>query len=166
MMESTVTVCPVPTEQQPINEYQELKDSWLFCWVTQDLGDYLKKLAVLWGISWMIAAPLSAASFAPGKYLGKFILCGGAIASVGVIFALLRLYLGWSYVRSRLSSSTVFYEESGWYDGQCWTKPEEILARDRFIVTYQIQPIFQRLQRTFGILALFFVAGGIIWNFL
>jgi hypothetical protein len=73
--------------------------------------------------------------------------------------------LGWSYVYDRLVSSTIFYEESGWYDGQNWTKPKEILTRDRLIVTYQIQPILQRLQRTFGLLVVLLIAVGCVWNF-
>lgn len=166
MMETPVSVCPVPAEQQPLNEYQELKDSWSFRWVTLELGGYIKKLAWIWGLGWFVAGPMAAASFAPGKYPTKFILMGAAGASLGVVLALVRLYLGWSYVRSRLENQQVFYEESGWYDGQCWTKPEEILTRDRLIVTYQVQPILQRLQRTFVLLALFFFAGSLTWYFL
>lgn len=166
MMESTVSACPVPTEQQPINEYQELKESWFFSWSTLDLQSYLTKLAWIWGFSWLLAGPLAAASFTPEKHLGQFVLCGAAGASLGVGLALLRLYLGWSYVRSRLLNSTVFYEESGWYDGQSWTKPEEICMRDRLIVTYEIQPILRRLQRTFGVLVVWFCVGVILWQLL
>ena len=85
---------------------------------------------------------------------------------MGVVLALVRLYLGWSYVCDRLTSPTIFYEESGWYDGQTWTKPPEVLTRERLIVTYQVQPILQRLQRTFGLLALLLLAGTIAWNLL
>lgn len=164
MMESSVSICPVPTEQQPINEYQQLKESWFFSWVTLDLRVYIIKLAWVWGWSWLIAGPLAAASFAPKRYFVQFILCGGASAGIFVAVTLLRLYLGWSYVRDRLLRETIFYEESGWYDGQTWTKPPEILARDRLIVSYEIQPIFQRLKRTFAILVLFFISGSLIWN--
>ena len=31
--------------------------------------------------------------------------------------------------------ATVPYEESGWYDGQIWIKPPEILLQDRLIGT-------------------------------
>jgi len=51
-----------------------------------------------------------------------------------VLLALVRLYLGW-YMCDRLISPTIFYEESGWYDGQTWTKPSEVLQR--LIVTYK-----------------------------
>ncbi|HEY9798577.1 MAG TPA: CGLD27 family protein [Leptolyngbyaceae cyanobacterium] len=166
MMESSVSICPVPTEQQPINEYQELKESWFFRWVTLDLPDYIMKLAWVWGWSWLVAGPLAAASFAPKKHLVQFLLCSGAGAGVFLALTLLRLYLGWSYVRDRLLRETIFYEESGWYDGQTWTKPPEILTRDRLIVSYQVQPILQRLKRTFGILVVFVFGGSLIWNFL
>lgn len=166
MMDSSVCVCPVPTEQQPINEYQALKDSWLFNWVTLDLQGYIMKLAWVWGWSWLVSGPLAAASFSPKKYFVQFILCGAAGASVFLGLTLLRLYLGWSYVRDRLFGETIFYEESGWYDGQTWTKPAEILTRDRLIVSYQVEPLLKRLKRTFGVLVLCIFSGTLIWNFL
>ncbi|NEP10534.1 MAG: CGLD27 family protein [Symploca sp. SIO2C1] len=166
MVESSVSICPVPEEQQPINEYQELQDSWFFRWVTLDLTSYITKLLCVWGLSWFVWAPVAAASFAPKKYLVQFILCASAGAGVFLVLTLLRLYLGWSYVRNRLLKETIFYEESGWYDGQNWTKTPEIFTRDRLIVSYQIQPILQRLKRTFVILVLLVVGGGLIWNFL
>ncbi len=165
-MKYSVSVCPVPSEQQPLNEYEELKASRFFRTCTLNIREYITKLAWIWGGSWLIAGPIAAASFAPQKYMAQFILCGAAGASVGVLLALVRLYLGWYYVCDRLVSPTIFYEESGWYDGQTWTKPTEILTRERLIVTYQVQPILQRLQRTFGLLALLLLSGGLVWNFL
>jgi len=166
MVKSSVFICPVPEEQQPVNEYQELKESWFFRWVTLNLSSYISKLLCVWGLSWFISAPVAAASFAPKKYLLEFILCASAGAGIFLVLTLLRLYLGWSYVSDRLHQETIFYEESGWYDGQTWTKPPEILTRDRLIVSYQIKPILQRLKRTFVILVLLVVGGSLIWNFL
>lgn len=166
MMESSVSVCPVPAEQQPLNEYEQLKSSGFFRTATLEIREYSAKIAWIWVISWIIAGPVAAASFAPAKHPAQFILCGAAGASIGVILALVRLYLGWSYVQERLSSPTIFYEETGWYDGQNWTKPSEVLTRDRLIVNYQVKPILQRLQKTLGMLALLLLAGGVIWNFL
>jgi hypothetical protein len=165
-MESSVYDCPVPTEQQPINEYQQLKDSWLFSWGTLDLQGYIRKLGCVWMWSWLIAAPVAEASFPHRKYPGQFVLCGAAIASIFVALTLLRLYLGWSYVSDRLQNVAVVYEESGWYDVQTWTKTPEVLTRDRLLVTYQVQPIRRRLLRTFGVLILCAFGGGIIWSFL
>jgi hypothetical protein len=166
MKESSVSICPVPTEQQPLNEYQELKESWFFGWGTLELQGYIMKLAWVWAIGWLVAGPVAAASFAPSRYTAQFLLCGAAGAGIFVALILLRLYLGWMYVRDRLLRETIFYEESGWYDGQTWTKPPEVLTRDRLIVSYQIQPILQRLERTFGFLVVLVFSGGLIWNFL
>ena len=165
MMDS-VSVCPVPSEQQPLNEYEELKASWFFRTSTLELRQYISKILWIWGTSWFIAGPVSAASFAPYKHTAQFFLCGAATASLGVFLVVVRLYLGWSYIYTRLSSPTIFYEESGWYDGQTWKKPLEVLTRDRLIVAYQIQPILRRLQRTFAVLALLLLTVGLVWNFL
>jgi hypothetical protein len=166
MMKSSVPNCPVPTEQQPLNEYEELKISWLFRDSTLDWQSYITKILWIWGLSWLLAGPVAAASFPPQKQMVHFILSGAAGASVGVVLVLVRLYLGWFYVRDRLYTPTVFYEESGWYDGQTWTKPQEILTRDRLIVSYEIKPILQRLQITFAGLAGMFLLGTIIWHLL
>lgn len=166
MMESSVSVCPVPAEQQPLNEYEQLKSSGFFRFATLAFPEYIVKLCWIWGLSWLVAAPVAAASFTPDKHIAKFILCAVTGASLGLILAVARMYLGWSYVSDRLTSPTIFYEETGWYDGQNWSKPQEILTRDRLIVTYQVQPILQRLQRTAGLLVLLLLISFIVWGFL
>lgn len=166
MIESSAYVCPVPTEQQPLNEYEELKQSGFFKTCTLSWQQYITKLLWIWGLSWLVAGPVAAASFPLPKYIGQFILSGSAGASVGVLLVLVRMYLGWSYIKSRLTTETIFYEESGWYDGQTWTKPEEVKSRDLLIATYQIQPILQRLQQSFISLVLMLTAGTVVWNFL
>ncbi|KAM3091446.1 CGLD27 family protein [Phormidesmis sp. 146-35] len=161
-MNSSV-VCPVPVEQRPINEYQDLKESWFFRWATLDLVGYIKPIAILWGLSWLLAGPTAAMSFSPARHPLEYALLGAAGASIIPALALIRLYLGWSYIRTRLLNTTVFYEESGWYDGQTWEKPIEVLNQDRLIVSYQIQPILQRLNRTFAFLGTALVSGGLAW---
>ncbi len=163
MMESPVSVCPVPLEQQPLNEYKDLSESWFYRWGLLDLNPYLKKLTWVWGWSWLISGPVSAASFLPRKHLGEFLLCGSAGATLLLSLVLLRLYLGWWYVRDRLSRSTIFYEESGWYDGQTWVKTPEMWQQDLLIMNYQVQPILQRLHRTFIGLGVMAIAGMILW---
>jgi hypothetical protein len=166
MIKSSVSNCPVPSEQQPLNEYEQLKSSWLFRDSALNWGRQITKIVWIWSLSWLVAGPVAAASFPPHKHLAQFILSGAAGASIGVILLLVRLYLGWFYVSDRLFSATVFYEESGWYDGQTWTKPEDVLNRDRLIAAYEIKPILQRLQLTFAGLAGMFVTGTIVWRLL
>lgn len=163
-MNLPVSVCPVPLEQQPLNEYVALKESWFYCWATLSLRQYLVPLLWIWGLSWIVTGPIAATSFVPAKYPLQFALSSAAGASLLLSLVLLRLYLAWFYIRGRLLQETVFYEESGWYDGQYWTKPQEIIARDRLIVTYEIQPILRRLHRTWGWLAVGLLLGLLAWQ--
>jgi len=141
--------CPVPWEQQPVNEYRSLMETWLFSWATDDVQSYGVKLALV-GLAFavLVGWPVTAMSFSPEKELMKCsmgALCGGILAST---MAALRLYLGWAYVGNRLFSATVEYEETGWYDGQVWVKPPEVLARDRLLGSYKVKPALLRLKLT------------------
>lgn len=163
MSKSATQFCPVPQEQQPSYEYQELQESWFYRWATLDTGDYIKKLLWIGFATSMIAAPIAAVSFLPTQYPVKF-----AIATTdGMIFLmsliLFQLYVGWSHIRERLYQEKISYEESGWYDGQVWLKPDAMLTRDRLIVSYEIQPVIARLQKSFLFLLGIVGLGIIIW---
>ncbi len=147
MNQSTKTFCPVPTEQQPINEYQELKESWFFKWVTLNKWQFARKLTWIWAMSLFICAPISAASFPPEEKLFVFLLASALGSSLFVAFTLIRLYLGWSYIGDRLTKTKIVYEESSWYDGQIWEKPVEFYYRDQLIFKHQVEPMIKRLQK-------------------
>jgi hypothetical protein len=151
-------------EQQPLNEYRDLQESWFFCWATLETSAYVKTIVWVWVWSWAIAGPVAAASFAPMRHPVQFLLIGAAGATLFLTLALVRLYLGWFYIHSRLVNTTVFYEESGWYDGQAWSKPPEVLTQDRLITTYQVQPILKRLHKTFGVLGVLILSGIVLWQ--
>jgi hypothetical protein len=143
-----------------------LKESWFFRWATLERSRYISKILWVWLWSWAIAAPIAAASFPVEKYPAQFLITSTGGAILLLLLVLIRLYLGWSYVSSRLMDANVFYEESGWYDGQTWVKPAEVLARDRLVVSYQIQPILKQMQVTFAALAGILGSGAIVWRFL
>ena len=163
MNESATQFCPVPQEQQPTNEYQQLQESWFFSWATNKTSQYIKKLLGVGLGTVIIVAPIAATSFVPSKQPLKFVLSctGGSILMM--ILVLSQLYFGWVYVKARLYREKISYEESGWYDGQMWLKPESMLSRDRLIVNYEIQPIIDRLQKTFIFLLGIVVIGSIVW---
>jgi Conserved in the green lineage and diatoms 27 len=165
MRESSLDFCPVPKEQQPLNEYEELKESWFFRWATLEPVAYWKKLAWISFFGLFLVTPIAAASFSPQKAPFKLILSNLLGISFFSGLILLRLYLGWMYICDRLQSEKVFYEESGWYDGQIWTKTPEVLARDRLIVSYQIKPILSRLKRTYLILGTIIGSSCLLWLF-
>jgi len=163
MRESSVDCCPVPKEQQPVNEYEQLRESWFFSLPTLTRFHYSRKLIWVWFWGLLVATPISAASFPPHKALFQFILSSAAGAGLFVIFVLIRLFLGWSYIASRLQDEQVTYEESGWYDGQIWTKPASILNRDHLIIVHQVQPILARLQKTAIIIVILICLGLVTW---
>ena len=78
----------------------------------------------------------------------RFILAAGTGTLFLVSLIVLRIYLGWSYVGDRLLSAVIPYEESGWYDGQMWVKPPEVLARDRLLGSYKVKPVIKMLKQT------------------
>ena len=156
--------CPVPAEQVPIREYEEMRASWFYSWATKNLRGYLTPIIVLWLLSWSVAAPVAAVSFSPTRQLPQFLISGSVGCLVLPLLALLQLYVGWRHVGDRLRQPEVPYEESGWYDGQVWVKPEDIANRDRLIVDYQVSPIVTRLQKTFGIMAGLTLLSAVVWQ--
>jgi hypothetical protein len=155
--------CPVPDEQQPLNEYLALKEAFIFRWGTLNILDYSKVLLIIWAGWWIISAPISAVSFSPSRHLPEF-LCLGAIGStIGLFLPLVQMLLGWRYVKERLYNPTVLYEETGWYDGQIWQKPESDLLKDRLLVSYEVQPIVNKIKLSlFGAVALLGIQVGIL----
>ncbi|NJL47743.1 MAG: CGLD27 family protein [Leptolyngbyaceae cyanobacterium SM2_5_2] len=156
--------CPVPADQQPINEYQDVRDSWFYSWGGRELAGYLKPIGLLWLFSWVITGPMAAASFVPAKQPLHFALSAAMGALVLPLLVLVQLYVGWAHVGGRLRQTTVPYEESGWYDGQLWVKPEEISTRDRLIVDYQVKPVLQRIRQTIGVIAALLSLGLMTWQ--
>jgi hypothetical protein len=143
-----------------------MRESWFYRWGSAELLGYIRPLLWGWGLSWLLSGPVAAVNFPPGKAPVAFTI----VATVGALtlpaLALIQLYVGWLHVGHRLAQPAVPYEESGWYDGQIWVKPEEILNRDRLIMDYQVKPILRRIHHTFGILAVLLIGLTVTWQFL
>ncbi|XP_022149445.1 uncharacterized protein LOC111017873 [Momordica charantia] len=139
----------VPFEQRPVNEYSSLKDSALYSWGELGTGPFFLRLGGLWLASFtLLGVPIAAASFNPSREPLRFVLAAGIGTLLLVSLIVLRIYLGWSYVGDRLLSAVIPYEESGWYDGQMWVKPPEVLARDRLLGSYKVKPVIKMLKQT------------------
>ena len=76
----------------------------------------------------------------------------------------MRLYSGWSYVGARLTSKTIEYEETGWYDGDIETKTEAEMKRDRFLYNDQVKPVVERLKTFTLAIASLWVASIVAYN--
>jgi hypothetical protein len=108
-------------------------------------------------VSFLLSALILVISSFSLSNIKYFFISSIFIGLVIVTIFCLRSYLGWQYIYSRLMEATVPYEESGWYDGQVWIKPPEILLQDRLIGTYEIYPGLKRLEKTFAFLLILFV---------
>jgi hypothetical protein len=139
------SICPVPQEQRPINEYLLLKESFGFSWTAKDNIEYLtnsiKMYLVTLGLCFLLFNSNSDSLLNNVSY--------SILGSTIILFIVyMRIYLGWNYVYTRLMQSTVAYEESGWYDGQIWVKTPEILIKDKLAGQYAVKPIVTTLQKT------------------
>ncbi|XP_010262155.1 PREDICTED: uncharacterized protein LOC104600739 [Nelumbo nucifera] len=160
------TECPVPLDQQPINEYQSLATSFPFSWAAGDLPGYCIRL-ILTGGSFSLFVGLPVSWFGVVNPESEPLKCVFGAVSSGlfvVTLAVLRMYLGWAYVGNRLLSATVEYEETGWYDGQIWVKTAEVLARDRLLGSYSVKPVLSRLKFTLIGLAASLVLCFLVFN--
>lgn len=150
----------VPVEQRPVAQLDELKGAWLYSWATLDQAEYLKRLATLFAAFFFaIGAPISFVTFDPAKDPAEFVLSAAVGSLVVVAVATIRIYLGWSYVGDRLFTASLEYEESGWYDGQLFVKPPEVLGRDRLLGMYEVRPVLSKLRGALvGVAALLLAA--------
>ncbi|XP_038719849.1 protein CONSERVED IN THE GREEN LINEAGE AND DIATOMS 27, chloroplastic isoform X2 [Tripterygium wilfordii] len=156
----------VPFEQRPVNEYSSLKDSGLYSWGELGPGSLFLRLGGLWLAAFtVLGAPVAAASFNPSREPLRFALAAGTGTLFLVSLLVLRIYLGWSYVGDRLLSAVIPYEESGWYDGQMWVKPPEVLARDRLLGSYKVKPVIQMLKQTLVGIGVLLVAAASLFVF-
>ncbi len=156
--------CPVPTEQQPLHEYEALRNSWFYRWPALGWWDYGRRFALVTGVGAVVALPVAAASFDPQTQLLGFAVA--AVAGLGLLpgLLLLRLYLGWRYVRHRLASRVIVYEESGWYDGQTWEKPPTVLLQEQLVSAYQVEPLLRRLRYSLlGLAVMYAAVAGLGW---
>ena len=149
-MKKYILDCPVPIDQQPINEYSNLKESIFFFWTTKDLNSYIKSTIFLSICSYLVVLTLIVSStpniekIQPINILNYINIFGNLLLNLYFV----RLYLGWIYIYDRLMKASITYEESGWYDGQTWIKTPNLLIQDKLVAKYQIEPILKRIKLT------------------
>ena len=139
--------CPVPPEQRPLQEYEQLLASWFFVWQSQDLPGLLRPLATSWLLLLPVSILVASGSWVLRHHLAQLVLAGMIAAVALPMLLLVRQWLGWKYVHRRLVSERVEYEESGWYDGQVWEKPLAWRQQDLLVAQHQVQPVLRRLQQ-------------------
>ena len=144
-------VCPVPPEQRPLDEFQQLTQSWFFSWPAGTSPSLLRSLLISWLLMLPVSTLVASGSLVLSRDPLRLVLAGG-VAAVGLpLFLLMRQWLGWTYVMKRLLSESVDYEESGWYDGQTWEKPLSWRERDLLVARHEVRPILGRLARAMAL---------------
>ena len=140
------TICPVPPNQRPLNEFNSIRNSWIISWPFLERSIFYRKLL----FSWFFITPISFTISYGSDYLRSNIIELSFVSfTASIILPILlvtRQWLSWIYIYKRLNSETIEYEESGWYDGQIWEKPIEWRAKDLLIAQHQIKPILNHIE--------------------
>ena len=140
------TVCPVPPDQRPLNEFNSIRNSWIISWPFLEKSIFYRKLLLSWFLLTPVSFTISYGSDYLKSNLVDFYFVSFTASLLLPILLLTRQWLSWVYIYKRLNSETIEYEESGWYDGQIWEKPIEWRAKDLLIAQHQIKPILNHLE--------------------
>ena len=156
--------CPVPREQQPINEFIELSKSKVFSW-PKTKKSLILILMKFWVGSFILFLIISSGSVHFKTALLKYVLLS-FFSSLSIPFLIsIRLYLGWKHIFNRLISEKVEYEESGWYDGQIWEKPLVLKEKESLIASIEVKPILKNLIQIFSIISVIALSGILIFQY-
>ena len=157
-------LCPVPKEQQPINEYIELSKSKIFSWPKSK-----KSLSIVlfyfWIGTFVLFLIISSGSVYFSTSIVKYIVLSLFCSLSIPLLISIRLYVGWNHVFKRLISEKVEYEESGWYDGQTWIKPLNIKERESLIALTEVKPILKNLVQISSIILVIALSGILLFQY-
>ena len=149
-------LCPVPDDQKPINEYIGLKENQLTNWTTLSKKNYQKKILQLFFFNFFFLNLLTINNiFNDLTIFSDWILNNLLFSNNLLLFLLTVIIFRWKQNQTRFNQTRLFYEEGSWYDGQYWEKPLSLVKNDKLISTQKIEPILQRLYKTYIIFVFF-----------
>ncbi len=156
--------CPVPRDQQPINEYIELSKSIIFSW-PKSKKSLIIALTKFWLGAFILFLVISSGSvYFKTSTLRYILLSLFSSLSIPLLISI-KLYLGWNHVFKRLNSEKVEYEESGWYDGQVWVKPLVLKEKESLIASIEVKPILKNLIQIFSIISVLALSGILLFQY-
>ena len=156
--------CPVPRDQQPINEYIELSKSIIFSW-PKSKKSLIIALTKFWLGAFILFLVISSGSIYFKTSILRYILLSFFSSLSIPILISIKLYLGWNHVFKRLNSEKVEYEESGWYDGQVWVKPLVLKEKESLIASIEVKPILKNLIQIFSIISVLALSGILLFQY-
>ena len=139
---------PVPSEQIPVNEYQSLRESKFFRWAILKRWKYTTKLLAVWVAGFLFSTLVFANKSTGNNLTLSNYLWSIIIASIFVLFSLIRLYVAWHNVYSRLLASKIDYKILKPRKTVVWQKPRLMQYRDNLVARFQIRPVLHRLRQT------------------
>ena len=158
------SICPVPREQQPTNEFIELSKSTIFSWPKKKKSLILVLIKFWLGAFVLFLVISSGSIYFKTNFLKYFLLSLFSSLSIPLLIAI-KLYIGWNHVFKRLTSEKVEYEESGWYDGQVWLKPLILKEKESLIASIEVKPILKNLIQVFSIILIIALSGILIFQY-
>ena len=156
--------CPVPREQQPINEFTELSKSIIFSWPKTKISLIFVLIKFWFGAFFLFLLISSGSIYFKTSILKYVLLSFFSSLSIPLIISI-RLYLGWNHVFKRLNSERVEYEESGWYDGQVWIKPLVLKEKESLIASIEVKPILKNLIQIISIISILALSGVLLFQY-
>ena len=156
--------CPVPSEQQPTNEFIELSKSKIFSW-PKSKKSLIFALIKFWIGTFIVFLVISSGSIYFKSSILKYILLSFFSSLAIPLLISIRLYLGWNHIFKRLNSEKVEYEESGWYDGQVWIKPLVLKEKESLIASIEVKPILKNLIQIFSIILALALSGILLFQY-
>jgi len=158
------SICPVPREQQPTNEFIELSKSTIFSWPKKKRSLIIVLIKFWLGAFVLFLVISSGSIYFKTNFLKYFLLSLFSSLSIPLLISI-RLYLGWNHIFNRLISEKVEYEESGWYDGQVWEKPLVLKEKESLIASIEVKPILKNLIQIFSIISVLALSGILIFQY-
>ena len=156
--------CPVPSEQQPTNEFIELSKSKIFSW-PKTKKSLILILIKFWVGAFVLFLIISSGSVYFKTSIFKYTLLSFFSSLSIPLLISIRLYLGWNHIFKRLTSEKVEYEESGWYDGQVWIKPLILKEKESLIASIEVKPILKNLIQVSSIISALALSGILIFQY-
>ncbi len=144
--------CPVPLNQRPIKEFEELCKSWFFSLPNKDLKIFNLSILIVWLTFFPIFLTIFLGSVQLKQNPFQLLFIVSISTSFAPLILLLRQWLGWNYIQHRLLSDIIEYEETGWYDGQRWLKPISWKQKDLLVSQLEVVPIIARVNNALMIL--------------
>ena len=158
------SICPVPKDQQPTNEFIELSKSKIFS-LPKSKKTFSFILIKYWLGTFIVFLAISSGSVYFETSTLKYILLSFfSSLSLPFLFSL-RLYLGWNHIFKRLTSEKIEYEESGWYDGQIWIKPLNLKEKESLIALLEVKPILKNLIQTISLITITALFGILLFQY-